>query len=193
MSKFRVNDTFALESRQLFVLAGSIVEGQIRAGMIVNVPLNSSLLISGAIHSIEFARRTDGREDVCLCITYEDSDELRVWNALNVQDEVLDVVPFNSNGSAGVLFRRREMDFSSKVAPLRREYGSLFTSISEALFKADPGHLNYDVNTDEYDPEVATIIPRLSSARSAEDVETILKEELLRWFCDIGVSTACVR
>jgi len=39
MSKFRVNDTFALESRRLFVLAGSIVEGQIQAGMIVNVPL----------------------------------------------------------------------------------------------------------------------------------------------------------
>ena len=100
MSKFRVNDTFALESRQLFVLAGSIVEGQIRAGMIVNVSFNSSLVISEQIHSVEFCRGTDGREDVCLCITYEDSDELRVWNALNVQDEVLDVVPFNSNGSA---------------------------------------------------------------------------------------------
>ena len=98
-------------------------------------------------------------------------------------------MPFNSNGSAGVLFRRGEMDFSSKVAPLKREYGRLFTSISEALFKADPAHLNYEVNTDEYDPEVATIIPRLSSARSAEDVETILKEELLRWLWDVGIST----
>jgi hypothetical protein len=78
---------------------------------------------------------------------------------------------------------------SSKVAALKREYGSLFASISEALFKADPAHLNYEVNTDEYDPESATIIPRLSSARSAEDVETILKEELSRWFGDIGVST----
>jgi len=106
MSKFRVNDTFALESRRLFVLAGSIVEGQIRAGMIVNVPLNSSLLISGQIHSIEFVRRTGGREDVCLCITYEDSDELGVWKALNLQNETLDVVPFNSNGRAGVSFGR---------------------------------------------------------------------------------------
>ena len=68
--------------------------------MIVNVPLNSSLLISGQIHSVEFARRTDEREDVCLCIAYEGSDELGVWNALNVQNEMLDVVAFNSNGSA---------------------------------------------------------------------------------------------
>ena len=97
MSKLRVNDTFALESRRLFVLAGSIVEGQIRAGMIVNVPLNSSLVVSGQIHSVEFARRAGGEEDVCLCISYEDSDELGVWNALNVRNETLDVVPSSSN------------------------------------------------------------------------------------------------
>jgi hypothetical protein len=94
MCKFRVNDTFALEPRRLFVLAGSIIEGQIRAGMFVKVPLNSSLLISGQIHSVEVARRTDGREDVCLCITYEDPDELAAWNDLNIQNETLDVVPF---------------------------------------------------------------------------------------------------
>jgi hypothetical protein len=94
MCKFWVNHTFALEPRRLFVLAGSIVEGQVRPGMIVNVPLNSSLLISGQIHSVEFARRSDGREDVCLCITYEDPDELAVWNDLNIQNETLDVVPF---------------------------------------------------------------------------------------------------
>jgi hypothetical protein len=93
MCKFWVNHTFALEPRRLFVMAGSIVEGQIRAGMIVKVPLNSSLAISAQIHSVEFARRTDGREDVCLCITYEDPDELFVWNPLNIRDETLDVVP----------------------------------------------------------------------------------------------------
>jgi hypothetical protein len=93
MSKFRVNDTFTLERRRLFVLAGSIVEGQIQAGMMVNVLLNSSLSISGQIHSIEFARRADGREDVCLCIACEGSDELDVWNGLNIQNETLDVVP----------------------------------------------------------------------------------------------------
>lgn len=75
MSKFRVNDTFAVERRRLFVLVGSIAEGQIRAGMIVNLPLNSSLSIAGKIQSIEF------------------SDELKVWKALNIQNETLDVVP----------------------------------------------------------------------------------------------------
>jgi hypothetical protein len=92
MSKFRVSDTFAVERRRLFVLAGSIADGQIRAGMIVNVPLNASLSIAGQIQSIEFARRIDGREDICLCIAYESSDELKVWKALNIHNETLDVV-----------------------------------------------------------------------------------------------------
>jgi hypothetical protein len=84
MSRFRVNDTFVLERRWLFVLTDSIIEGQIQAGMIVNMPLNSSLPIAGQIQSIEFARRTDGREDVCVCIAYESSDELKVWKSLNI-------------------------------------------------------------------------------------------------------------
>ena len=36
---------------------------------------------------------------------------------------------------------------------LKRQYGKLFASISEALFKADPVGISYE--TDEYDPEAA--------------------------------------
>ena len=93
MSKFRVNYAFALERRRLFVLAGATAEGQIQAGMIVSVPLNSSLSISGLIHSIEYARTSSGREDVCLCIAYENSGELDIWNSLNLRNETLDVLP----------------------------------------------------------------------------------------------------
>jgi len=32
-------------------------------------------------------------EDVCLCIAYESSNELKVWKALNIQNETLEVVP----------------------------------------------------------------------------------------------------
>jgi hypothetical protein len=78
---------------------------------------------------------------------------------------------------------------ATKTEALKLEYGSLFTSISEALFKADPAHINFEVNTDEYESEVAAIIPRLSSAQSAEDVQTILYDELLRTLWTVGVST----
>ncbi|XUM20306.1 hypothetical protein ACRAVF_22380 [Bradyrhizobium oligotrophicum S58] len=92
MSSFRVDHSFAIESRRLFVLAGAIAEGQIQAGMIVSVPLNSSTSVSGPIHSIEYARSADG-EDVCLCIACEGSDELELWNALNLKNEIVEVVP----------------------------------------------------------------------------------------------------
>jgi hypothetical protein len=50
------------------------------------------------------------------------------------------------------------------------------------LFEADPVGINFEINTDEYEPEVGTIIPRLGSARSAEDVQAIICEEFRRWF-----------
>jgi hypothetical protein len=65
---------------------------------------------------------------------------------------------------------------------IKREYGALFASISAELFKADPVEINFGDNTDEYDPEAGTIIPRLGSATSAEDVQAIVYEEFCRWF-----------
>jgi hypothetical protein len=65
---------------------------------------------------------------------------------------------------------------------IKREYGTLFASISDALFEADPVGINFDVNTDEYEPETGTIIPRLDSAKSADDVQAIVYEEFCRWF-----------
>jgi hypothetical protein len=64
---------------------------------------------------------------------------------------------------------------------VKRQYSTLFVSISEALFKADPIGINFDTNTDEYEPEAGTIIPRLRSAKSEEDVQAIVYEEFCRW------------
>ena len=68
---------------------------------------------------------------------------------------------------------------------IKREYGTLFASISAALFGADPVGINFDDNTDEYDAETGTIIPRLNSAKSAEDVQMIVYEEFCTWFSPI--------
>ena len=65
---------------------------------------------------------------------------------------------------------------------LKRQYGELFASISDALFKADPAGINFETNADEYEAEAATIIPRLSAAQSAEDVQNIVYEEFFYWF-----------
>lgn len=65
---------------------------------------------------------------------------------------------------------------------IKSKYGELFAAVSAALFEDDPIGINFESNTDEYEPEAGTIIPRLHSANSAKDVETIVYEEFNRWF-----------
>lgn len=71
---------------------------------------------------------------------------------------------------------------------LKRKYGLLFDTVAGLLFRRDPIGINFGHNTDEYDPETGTILPRLSGAKSVEDVQTIVYEEFCRWFdrADVG-------
>ena len=61
-------------------------------------------------------------------------------------------------------------------------YAELFERLTEILFRHDPIGINFETNTDEYEPEVSTIIPRLRSATSREDVRRVVHEEFMRWF-----------
>lgn len=65
---------------------------------------------------------------------------------------------------------------------MRQEYGALFDTLSAILFDADPAGINFESNTDEYDPEVGTILPRLKEAGTQADVMQIMHEEFCRWF-----------
>ena len=65
---------------------------------------------------------------------------------------------------------------------LRQEYGSLFDRVSAILFDLDPIGINFETNTDEYEPEVGTILPRLKSCHSVKDVRRIVHREFIRWF-----------
>jgi hypothetical protein len=72
-------------------------------------------------------------------------------------------------------------------AALREQYGALFDSVSGVLFREDPIGINFETNTDEYEPEVGTILPRLGSCKAASDVTRVVHEEFVRWF---GTDTA---
>lgn len=61
-------------------------------------------------------------------------------------------------------------------------YKELFSEISAILFRHDPIGINFDDNTDEYDPEAGTILPRLRVNVSLEELTAILHEEFIRWF-----------
>ena len=91
MPRFHVKDTFEIPDRKLFVLAGSIVEGQIKTGMVVRIPLSSSHGVRLHIHSIEFARRA-GSEDVCLCI-WSGPNFAEALRGINIGGGTYDVTP----------------------------------------------------------------------------------------------------
>ena len=60
-------------------------------------------------------------------------------------------------------------------------YRALYDALLEILFQLDPIGVHAK-NTEKFVPELATILPRLRDARTAEDVEQILLEELRRWY-----------
>lgn len=71
---------------------------------------------------------------------------------------------------------------SSERERIKNEYGSLYFKIRDILFKYDPMEINFEDNTDEYEPEVDTIVVRLNEAGSEDKVLDIVYEELCKWF-----------
>ncbi len=71
---------------------------------------------------------------------------------------------------------------AEKRKAIRLQYGELFDALSKLLFELDPISINFETNTDEYEPEVGTIIPRLTHAESEADVREIVHEEFCKWF-----------
>jgi hypothetical protein len=67
-------------------------------------------------------------------------------------------------------------------AALRQRYGDLFDEVASILFDADPIDINFETNTDEYELEAGTILPRLIEASTVEDVARIIHEEFVHWF-----------
>lgn len=70
---------------------------------------------------------------------------------------------------------------------VRTKNPELFAAVSKAMFQRDPISINFKTNTDEYDAEAGTVIPRLKSCSSSQEVATVLHEEFVRWF---GAETA---
>jgi hypothetical protein len=66
---------------------------------------------------------------------------------------------------------------------LKAEYGHTFDSVAALLFRHDPIGIAFEnENTDEYEPETGTILPRLRGCESASDVRRVVHEEFVRWF-----------
>jgi hypothetical protein len=82
-----------------------------------------------------------------------------------------------------------ETNMNVEREQLKKQYGSLFETVTALLFQSDPMGINFSDNTDEYDPETGTILPRLAGAKSVDDVQTIVYEEFCRWFDPAGAGS----
>ena len=70
-------------------------------------------------------------------------------------------------------------------------YQDLVAAVERAINEADPiGLLAGGAPSDEYAPEIGTIIPLLANAHRPDDVTGVLHGEFLRWF---GEGTAGLR
>jgi hypothetical protein len=78
--------------------------------------------------------------------------------------------------------RTRE-EIEGERRQLRAEYGNLFDSVAAILFRHDPIGIAFEnPNTDEYEPEAGTILPRLRDCESSDDALRVVHEEFVRWF-----------
>jgi hypothetical protein len=62
------------------------------------------------------------------------------------------------------------------------EYKEVIERISRILFEEDPIGINFEENTDEYDPEARTIAPRLKNCETIEEIQIVVHEEFCKWF-----------
>ena len=87
---FRVAGTFDLRSRGLFVVFGEILEGELRPGMQVSVPLQGELSVSGTIASVEFVDFIAyGKGYPALTLHFADADELEIWRSIIEEGTVI--------------------------------------------------------------------------------------------------------
>jgi hypothetical protein len=69
-------------------------------------------------------------------------------------------------------------------AELRKRYESAYDQLAALLFEEDPVGINFGDNSDEYEPEVGGILPRLASCRGLDDIESMVHQEFCAWFGD---------
>jgi hypothetical protein len=90
MARFHVRDAFAINDKNLFVLAGFVIEGEIQAGMLLRIPFQPTTMMTAEIDHIQHLHRPDG-DVVCLCIRCAKPEELTLWDALKLKDHTVEI------------------------------------------------------------------------------------------------------
>jgi len=92
MAKFEVHEIFRLPARREIVIAGSVLEGQVSAGMSVQFELQPKLTCSAIIKGVEFIDRVAAHESlVGLVLVEQDEKEALVYSDLCPIGTIVDV------------------------------------------------------------------------------------------------------
>jgi hypothetical protein len=67
-------------------------------------------------------------------------------------------------------------------ANLRAAYKDAFARLAQILFEEDPIGISFEDNTDEYEAEAGTILPKLRSCATVDDITAAVHLEFVRWF-----------
>jgi hypothetical protein len=65
---------------------------------------------------------------------------------------------------------------------LQAQYRALYDEAVDILLEADPIGIHAHHNVEKFVPEATSVLARLRDARLAEDVESIVQQELRRWY-----------
>jgi len=85
--RFHATGSFYLESMDLFVVHGEIVDGVAHAGQYVTSDAN----FAARVHGVELMRLADGKEDLALTFLPPDGARVDAWRHLPLADCMLEL------------------------------------------------------------------------------------------------------
>jgi len=89
-AKFHAIGTIAIPAKQYFVIFGDILDGTIKPGMSAGIAFNSSIRFTAPVYSVEMVDGANGSH-IALVFTASDDNELELWKALNIGDEIVEI------------------------------------------------------------------------------------------------------
>jgi len=88
---FHVQRRFALKRSKLWVLAGTILAGEIHRGMRIRIPRDGSIDITERIHGVEFVDGPANQSLVGLTFRVADSDDYLMWEMFPEVGDVIEL------------------------------------------------------------------------------------------------------
>lgn len=89
--QFEVIDSFAITRKGEFYLIGKVIEGEIKEGWYLKVPLSGSLSLSVKINALEEVEISSELSRYTLAIINGEEENMSLLLGLNIGSEILDI------------------------------------------------------------------------------------------------------